>query len=246
MDNKSNFEVKTEVFSGPLELLLNLIEKRKLLINEVSLAKITDDYINYVNEADGISISQKSNFILIASTLLLIKSKSLLPTLQLTEEEEQSIEDLERRLKIYKRIKKVEPLINDNYFKNPGFFKKDIKIEEVSFRPTKKTKIPNILESIKTIIKALPKVEKISKATVKKVISLEEMIDQLVDRVKKGINTTFREFSNFSKSEKTNVIVGFLAMLQLVKDGIIEVEQERGYDDIKIQSKDSNNIPDYR
>jgi segregation and condensation protein A len=235
MESKLNFEVETEVFSGPLELLLNLIEKRKLLINEISLAQITDDYIGYVNQAENISIAEKSNFILIASTLLLIKSKSLLPTLQLTEEEEQSIEDLERRLKIYKRMKKVEPKIQELFFKTPGYFKKDIKIEEISFRPTTKTSIENFLVSIKNIIKLLPKVDKVSKATIKKVVSLEEMIDKLVDRVKKGINTTFKEFSGVGKAEKTNVIVGFLAMLQLVKDGIIEVEQERGYDDIKIQ-----------
>jgi len=238
------FEVKTETFSGPLDLLLNLIEKRKLLINEISLSKITDDYINYVNNFNEISISDKSNFILIASTLLLIKSKSLLPTLELTSEEEQSIEELEKRLKIYKRIKTIEPKILELYFKNPTYFKRDVKIEEISFRPTKKTEQNTILESIKNIIKNLPKVEKVPKAILKKVISLEDMISRLTERVRQGINTSFKEFSGFGKAQKTDVIVGFLAMLQLVKDGIIEAEQEGGYSDINIQSKDSH-MPDY-
>jgi len=238
------FEVKTETFSGPLDLLLNLIEKRKLLINEVSLSKITDDYISYVNEIEEISIADKSNFILIASTLLLIKSKSLLPTLELTREEEQSIEELERRLEIYKRMKSVEPKVSELYFKNPTYFKRDVKIEEASFRPTKKTSKNYVLESIRNIIKNLPKIESVPKAVLKKVISLEDMIDKLTERVRQGINTSFKEFTSFGKAEKTDVIVGFLAMLQLVKDGIIEAEQEGGYSDIKIQSKDSH-MPDY-
>jgi hypothetical protein len=71
--------IKSEIFEGPLDLLLSLIEKRKLLINEVSLAKITDDYIAHIQNASEQSMRDQSNFILIASTLLLIKSKSLLP-----------------------------------------------------------------------------------------------------------------------------------------------------------------------
>jgi len=240
----NEFEVKTETFSGPLDLLLNLIEKRKLLINEISLSKITDDYIAHVNNFGEISISDKSNFILIASTLLLIKSKSLLPTLDLTNEEEQSIEELERRLKIYKIMKYVEPKISELYFKNPTYFKRDVKIEEVSFRPTQKTEQNIIFESIKNIITNLPKVEKVPKAILRKVISLEDMISKLTERVRQGINTSFKEFTGFGKAQKTDVIVGFLAMLELVKDGIIEVEQEGGYSDIKIQSKDSH-MPDY-
>jgi len=242
MPNK--FEVETEIFSGPLGLLLKLIEKRKLLINEVSLSKITDDYISHVNEIEGITIADKSNFILIASTLLLIKSKSLLPTLELTREEEQSIDELERRLKIYRRIKSVEPKLRELYFKNPTYFKRDVKIEEVSFRPTIKTAQNYVFESIRNIIKNLPKVETIPKAILNKVISLEDMINKLTERVKQGINTSFKEFTSFGKAEKTDIIVGFLAMLQLVKDGIIEAEQVGGYSDIKIQSKDSH-MPDY-
>jgi segregation and condensation protein A len=96
------FLVKTEAFEGPLDLLLHLIEKRKLLINEVSLIKITDDYIEYIQSHDNISLKNNAHFILVASTLVLIKSKSLLPTLELTREEEQDIEDLEAR--IYQRL----------------------------------------------------------------------------------------------------------------------------------------------
>ncbi|HVT74797.1 MAG TPA: segregation/condensation protein A, partial [Candidatus Paceibacterota bacterium] len=97
------FTVKQERFEGPLELLLDLIEKRKLFVNDVSLSKVADDYIGYVNNLGEFPVAEGAQFVLIASTLLLIKSKSLLPTLELTTDEQASIDDLNRRLKIYER-----------------------------------------------------------------------------------------------------------------------------------------------
>ena len=101
----NTYQVKTPIFEGPLDLLLNLIEKRKLFINEISLAEVTDDYLTYIKNLPKISISDMTIFILIAATLILIKSKSLISNIELTEEEEGQIEDLERRLKIYQKIK---------------------------------------------------------------------------------------------------------------------------------------------
>ena len=82
-----SFKVKTSSFEGPLDLLLDLIEKRKLFINDVSLAKVTDDFIAHIKQFDDLPMAESAHFILIASTLLLIKSKSLLQELNLTEEE---------------------------------------------------------------------------------------------------------------------------------------------------------------
>ncbi len=90
-----------------MELLLDFIEKRKLFINDISLSKVTDDFIGFLKEKSNFPLGLSANFILVASTLLLIKSKSLLPTLNLTSEEEANIEDLETRLKEYQRIKEL-------------------------------------------------------------------------------------------------------------------------------------------
>ena len=99
MDNE--YQVKTHIFEGPLDTLLSLIEKRKLFINDISLSKVADDYIAYIKSLENFPIADSAHFILIASTLVLIKSKSLLPNLTLSEEEEHSIEDLEARLREY-------------------------------------------------------------------------------------------------------------------------------------------------
>src|SRR3989344_4122925 len=102
-----SFTVKQEHFEGPLELLLDLIEKRKLFVSDVSLAKVADDYISYVKNLSEFPVADSAHFVLIASTLLLIKSKSLLPNLDLTTEEQVSIEDLEHRLRLYERMRKL-------------------------------------------------------------------------------------------------------------------------------------------
>ncbi len=233
-----NFEIKTEVFEGPLDLLLNLIEKRKLLINDISLAQVTDDYISYIKNHGEMPMAQNSHFILIAATLLLIKSKSLLPTIDLSGEEEQSIDDLERRLKVHKRMKEVEPLIGEMFFKNPSFNRRQIFSNMVVFAPSKQINIADLKSAISAVIESLPKFEKIARAVVNKVISLEEVIGNLTERIKKSISMSFKEFSGYHKKDKVNVIVSFLAMLELVKEGIIETTQKQDYDDIEIQTKE--------
>lgn len=230
------FKVKTHVFEGPLDLLLNLVEKRKLFISDVSLAQVTDDFITHVKSFENFPISESAQFILVASTLLLIKSKSLLPTLQLTQEESENIEDLETRLKIYKRIKELSHGVGDLFGKQILFAKNNTKMIVPIFSPDKSMTSPNIATALFELIKNLPKKEVLPKVLVKKVISLEETITNLTERIKTNLRMSFRDFSNINKEEKVNVIVSFLAMLELVKQGMIHVMQEQRFDDIKMET----------
>jgi len=238
MNTNEHYIVKTEVFEGPLDLLLHLIEKRKLLINDISLAKITDDYIEYVkNDENTFTIKDRANFILVASTLLLIKSKSILPNLDLTDEEEESIHDLELRLKIYKRVKDTEPFIQEKFGKQISFFRQEPKRNDtVLFSPSPKISLDSIKELIASVIQNLPKTEIRPKAILQKVISLEEVIGNLANRIKASLSMSFKEFSNFGKADKVNIIVGFLAMLELVRQGAIEAQQEAKFGDINMQT----------
>ena len=126
------YRVKTDAFEGPVELLLSLIEKRKLFINEVSLAGVTDEYLNFLKGATAISIGSIANFIVIAATLLLVKSKSLLPDFTLTSEEEESIGDLENRIRLYKIVRYIVPnlrslLLGNTIFARPEFVLQQIR-----------------------------------------------------------------------------------------------------------------------
>ncbi len=110
-----SFVVKQQSFEGPLDLLLSLIEKRKLFINDISLSKVADDFIEHIKRFEHFPLEDSAHFILVASTLLLIKSKSLLPNLALTAEEEGNIGDLELRLKVYQRIKEAGILVKNRF-----------------------------------------------------------------------------------------------------------------------------------
>jgi len=239
-----DYKVATPVFEGPLELLLTLIEKRKLFINDISLAKVTDDFIAYIQNTENVPMSLRANFILVASTLVLIKSKSLLPTLSLTQEETASIEDLERRLKIYERMRGLSDHIKNNFGKNILFARLPNKNITPVFSPDKTISSQNIFSAIKNVLNSLPKIEVLPKAVVRKVISLEETIENLTKRITSGLKMSFKDFSGMGKVERVNVIVSFLAMLELVKQGVISVTQDKMYDDIKMETKDIG-VPKY-
>lgn len=239
------FKIKTESFEGPLDLLLTLVEKRKLFINDISLAKVTDDFILHIQSFESMPIADSAQFILVASTLLLIKSRSLLPTFTLTEEEESDIQNLETRLKIYKRIKDASLKIKDIFGKEIIFPQSQTRPITPTFSPHESMTLVSLAQAIKDAIKALPKKENIPKAVVRKVISLEETIDSLTTRINQGLKMKFSEFISVHKEERVNVIVSFLAMLELVKQGIINVTQENHFDDIHMETKEVG-VPQYK
>ncbi len=239
------FKIKTQVFEGPLDLLLILVEKRKLFINDIALSQVTDDFIAHIQNFEKLPMGDSAHFILIASTLLLIKSKSLLPALTLTEEEEEGIHDLETRLKIFKRIKEASVNVSNLFGKEIIFEQSQQRPSVPVFSPHESMNLLSLAQAIKDIIKSLPKKEDIPKAVVKKVISLEEMIDNLTKRITHGLKMKFSEFSgSTNKAEKVNVIVSFLAMLELVKQGVIHVSQEKNFADIHMESKEIG-VPRY-
>lgn len=243
------YQVKTHIFEGPLDTLLSLIEKRKLFINDISLAQVADDYIAYIKSLDDFPIADSAHFILIASTLVLIKSKSLLPNLTLSEEEESSIDDLEIRLREYQKYKALSAHLRERFGINTEYLRLPSKEKVIIFTPDKNTTVSGIHEAVKSIILQIPKKEIVPKAVVKQVISLEEMIENLTTRITESMKMSFKDFthstgSGQAKDNKINIIVSFLAMLELVKQGIIKVQQHSNFQDIHIE-KDTVSVPRY-
>ncbi len=262
---KHAFTIKTPVFEGPLDLLLNLIEKKKLFISDISLSKVTDEYIAHINDLPEYSLKHRTQFILIASTLLLIKAKSLLPTLELTQEEEGDIKDLERRLRILDLMRKRALNVREMYGRSRIYPRGDMDETVVVFAPGKDispgitadgkedmSKGQNSLrDAMWRVLNSLPKTVVEQKATVKKVISLEEMMDRLEDRINNAMKMTFSQFSNnksgdkgYDRAEKVNIILSFLAMLELVKQGAIDVRQESSFHEIEMERMEIG-VPEY-
>ncbi|MDQ5957946.1 MAG: hypothetical protein QG665_286 [Patescibacteria group bacterium] len=240
----ASFALKLNDFEGPLDLLLQLIEKRKLHISKVNIAAVTDDYIAYLSQFEHLPKHETADFLVVASTLMLIKSSSLLPNLNLTTEEETDAAELERRLKLYQYIQEVAQKIKNIYGQNPLYFREPNKNIVPIFVPTPEITKPNLLSAIRLVLQSLPSPEIIPQIIVKKVRSLQETIDDLSTRIQRAISMKFSDFAPKDKAERVNVIISFLGMLELVKQGIIDVEQHDHYADINMQTT-TPGIPRY-
>src|SRR4051812_31539518 len=129
------FAIETSSYKGPLEALLDLIEARKLSISDISLAEVSDSYLAYVEKLPNLPLAETSQFVLVASTLLLIKSRSLLPLLELSEDERESVEELERRLLQLKLIRRAAKLLRKEWGRAPLLFARRAPVGESIFSP---------------------------------------------------------------------------------------------------------------
>ncbi len=154
-----SFQLKTSYFEGPLELLLDLIEGKKLHVSEISLAEVTEEYLNYLNlfseipeedERHKFMMLDRSQFIVVAATLILIKARSLLPTIELSEEETESIDDLTERLRLYEIVKRYGEMLHQQFSKKHKDLRKFqaqvLNMEEQKFIDTRYT--PELVSSL--------------------------------------------------------------------------------------------------
>ena len=241
------YKVNLEKFRGPLDILFSLIEEKKLLINEVSLSDVTDQFLEYLKKLEANAENSLeyqrilANFLVIASRLILIKSRSLLPNLVLSEEEEHDIKDLEERLKTYKRIKilgrelgnwakdQTTYISRDSYFNLP-----------ITFYPPKNISPEKLAVMYEAFLKTLPIIEKLGEQSLKKIVTLEEKIKELSGRIGEAVEASFADISSAGKA-KIDVILTFLALLMLFRNRILEVSQDTPFGEIKIK-KAGNNI----
>lgn len=236
------YTVRTASYEGPLELLLDLIEKRKLHVNELSLSQVTDDYIAHVRGQAEFPMEEAANFIGIAATLLLIKSKSLIPELVLSEEEDEDVEDLKRRLLAYERVREASRELS-RVFGKTVMVSRGERAPEPVFAPSRDLTLENLHKALGEALTALEKQEELPEARVRPLVTIEEMMDRLTDRVSRALSMSFKEFAGEAK-EKVEVIVSFLALLELVKQGVVDALQNDHFTDIKISSTQAN-VPKY-
>lgn len=238
MENET-YKVKIAGFEGPFGVLLNLVEKRKLFINEVSLASVTEDYLMYMNNLGTLPTDEIASFVMVASTLILIKSKSLLPNLNLTDEEQGDIKDLEERLRLYEIFTKLGDNIKKNFGKDIIFAPLERKSNTVIFLPDSEITQNSMMTLARNVLGSMPKKVVLKEVEVRKVISIEEMIEKLTDRIQTSMRMSFKDLSGkvTNKAEKVNMIVGFLAMLELVRQGILDAVQDTDKGDIIIHKE---------
>jgi segregation and condensation protein A len=234
----NTYTVQIENFQGPLDKLLNLVKKEELNINQISLAKVTGDFLNYVNEIqnkESISESLLADFLVIASKLILIKSKVLIPTLELDEEEEEDIEELEVQLKLYQEIKTAEINIEKKWSEKPKIFTREFLTGSEKIFSPNDVKIEDLIISIKSIIKEVKKIKPVQNIK-KEVINLKDKIQDIMLRITDK-PTGFKNF--FQTGTKGEIVVMFLAVLHLFRNDKINFQQKERFGEIRIHKNNN-------
>jgi segregation and condensation protein A len=223
-----SFTVTVGSVHGPLEVVLELVEKRKLFVNDVALAAITDEYVAFVQNSTT-SLEDRAGFMGIASSLLLIKARSLLPSFAFTASEEAQVSTLRRDLVRYaffrtvaRRLEKVYTSTYVPEQKRDG--RRTLRSTSApTYNPGVDCTTERLCYTMRTLLASVPYLQHLHTTTVKSIQSIEQVVVELITRVSRAARTSFNEATHARGREE--VIVYFLAMLELVKRGVIDAQQ---------------------
>ena len=229
------YTVKDEQFEGPLDLLLSLIEKEQLDITQISLGKITGAYLEMIAEMQGDS-SDLADFLVVAAKLLYIKSRSLIPNME-SAEEEAEIEDLEAKLREYQQFKVAakhleQVLANENR----GYVRRGKNENLITFAPPSNLDNGSLFTIFQEILlKAEKETPQQAKIQQEPKMTLEQKRAHIMGQLKKSGKISFRKMLSGANS-KVEVIVTFLAILEMVKQKEVSVHQSDNFADFLIMS----------
>jgi len=229
------FAIKQKKFEGPLALLLELIEKEKLAIAEISLAAVADDYLAYVRGLTSPDPEELAEFLVVAAHLMLIKSRSLLPALVFSEEEEASLDDLEQRLAILHVMRDAGRALH-------GIEQAGLRIASREayaglaplFYPPPLLGASALAEAFAAVAALIPKSEKLAEEKLKRIVSLEEKINHIRGILLDMVERRFSEIVAGAK-EKVDIVVSFLALLELASQKFIDLNQDGHFAEIMIR-----------
>ncbi|MFH1367273.1 MAG: segregation/condensation protein A [Patescibacteria group bacterium] len=226
------YKIKIEQFEGPLDLLLQLIEEQKLEITEVSLSTVTEQYIAILDQNTSIPAEELADFLVVAAKLLLIKSKALLP--YLSPDEEDLGAELESQLKMYKLFYEASKVIHKMILKKRFCFYRDTsRLVIPVFIPPEKITAADLGGFFHVILKNIEPIIEIPKKALCRTISIREKISQIRDFIFQNEGLNFKKLIAKAKN-RTEIIVTFLALLELVKQRDIAVCQDNIFSEITI------------
>lgn len=251
------YEVKLDQWSGPLDKLLELIEAQEMPVGEVSMAKVTDDFLKYLADfregaADGgaetrfrADLRVLADFIAVASRLIFLKSKNLLPGLDLTEEEEAGIKDLEERLQRYQALRPALRHLQDLWreshrsYSRPYFLGRGAGASQGTgvFYPGTNVDIAALRSSLDRIFENATAYAFDTETIREKIVTLEEKITEVLGRVRKEGETRFKNLSDaHSRSE---MVILFLAILHLAREQLVFLEQVENFSEITVKKNET-------
>jgi segregation and condensation protein A len=224
-------KVKTKQFEGPLDLLLSLIEKEKLDICKISLAHITNSYLEEIQKIDATN-ENLVDFLIVASKLLYLKSQAVLPTL--APEEEEEIRDLEEQLREYKKYKELSGKFAEIIDQNQRSFEPGVRNSDMNlFLPPLGVDLECLMNIFQEAINRIPK-RKEEKRVVGSKITLEEKLKHLHQLITKNKKFSF-SFAIKEAKTRGEIVVTFLALLEMIRRKTVKVSQSKNFGDLMVQ-----------
>ena len=236
----NKYSIKIENFEGPLDLLCHLIDKNKMDIYDIKISEITDQYIEYINEMEKMNLELTSEFLIMASTLLYLKSKGLLPS-QNEEEEEITEEELIRRIIEYKKYKEITKNFRENleiYSKRFFRVQEDIKLpkQELESNYTQEI-IPQIYSKIlaKNKEKVNENAKNIEKIAITETYSVGDKVKEMFRELIRKPKFVFNKLYKTSSCNKQEVVTAFTGLLELSRRSKVLTTQEELFGDIIVE-----------
>ena len=235
------YPIKIDNFEGPLDLLIYLIEKNKMDIYDINLTQITEQYMEYLNEMQELNLEITSEFLVMASTLLYLKSKNLLP--KQDEEEEITEEELIRRIIEYKKFKEISKKLRENY---DIYSKRIFKMPETIQLPRKTLEekydinvIPDIYREIveRTSVRLNKNAKNIEKIALVDNYTVASKVKEMFKILVRSKKFVFNRVFSLSKRNKQEVVTAFTGLLELSRRNKVKTEQNELFGDILVEKK---------
>ena len=236
----NKYAIKIDNFEGPLDLLCHLIDKNKMNIYDINLSEITDQYIEFLKEQEKLNLEIASEFVVMASTLLFLKSKNLLPK-QEEEEEEITEEELIRRIIEYKKFKEISKVLREKYiiFSNRyyGFEEKIDLPKQKLEKKYDEAIIPEIYENLveKNNEKINQNAKNIEKIAITDNYTVASKVREMFRVLIKQKRFVFNKLFSIKKHNKQEVVTAFSGLLELSRRSKVETIQEELFGDITVE-----------
>ena len=238
--------IKIDNFEGPLDLLCFLIDKNKMNIYDVNLSEITEQYIEYLNQMEEMNLEIASEFLVMASTLLYLKSKKLLPK-QDEEEEEITEEELIKRIIEYKKFKEISKTLKQNYLIYSNRFYKqpeEIKLPKQKIeKDFDKNIIPKVYNALieRNNVKINQNAKNIEKIALVDKYTVADKVKEMYKILVKQKRFIFNKLFELNKHDKQEVVTAFSGLLEMSRRNKVITNQEKLFGDIEVKEKNNQN-----
>lgn len=238
----TKYAIRTENFEGPLDLLCHLIDKNKMNINDIKISDIADQYMEYIKQMEEVNLDITSEFLVMASTLLYLKSKSLLPK-QENEEEELTEEELIRRIIEYKKYKEITNKLKENFLTYSKRFFKQVEEVELPSQKIEKNYEPNTIPEIyENLIrrneeKINENAKNIEKIAISDTYTITSKVKDMFRALIKHKKFIFNKLFSIKEHNKQEVVIAFAGLLEMSRRNKVVTNQENAFEDILVIKK---------